>query len=250
MTLYKKLSQVVLLSVSTLFGTSLSFADAIAQSPLLYPGVYSNGYHYLKISQVGDRVCIQGFIDADKLLMTYEDAKKQLQQEREEGTTALLNRLEEELMEQRIRLQALIQDEELLNDAVQNGSLPSGLLGVVSNPQALEQFLVEREEASRQQIIEFVEILYLAAEEELNEAYTSAYAGSFKGIVSAKLAPQNSSIDVLSGTRFRMIPQASMRILFGEKENLRSYFSQEASLPLNIDIVDCLMSQKSFIQNF
>lgn len=244
MTQYRKLSKGVLLAVSTLSFASLFWAKATAQSSLLHPGVYSNGYHYLKISQSGDHICVQGFMDADKLLMIYEDAKKQLQQEREEGTTALLNRLEEQLMEQRMRLRALIQDEELLNDAIQNGSLPSGLLDVVSNPQALDQFLAERVEEARQQVIEFVELRYLAAEEDLNEAYTSARAGAFQGVVSAKLAPQNSSIYVLSGTHFRMLPKASMRILFGEKGNLGSYFSGEASLPLNIGIADCLESQK------
>ncbi|NEQ45294.1 MAG: hypothetical protein F6K00_17735 [Leptolyngbya sp. SIOISBB] len=226
---------------------TISVAKASAQAPPLDPGIYSSGYQYLEIAQTGDRICVRGFFDSEAIAETYEDSIAQIRQEANEAIERLESRLAEELIDRRVQLAVLIEDEALLSSAIQDGSIPPDMVDLLDEPAALEQLLTDRAEAAQQQIREFIEQRRIEAEQQLDEFYEAANIIYFQGVASAQLESQSPDTYTIDGTDLRLLPQVNERILFGQNEDLRPYAVGDVALPVDPVLASCLESQNPFI---
>ena len=77
---------------------------------------------------------------------------EQVNAEATQASTELEQRLSAELGQQRAQLGALLENEELLAQAIQSGQLPPDMQQYQNNPEGLDQFLQQRADQARQQI--------------------------------------------------------------------------------------------------
>lgn len=79
-------------------------------------------------------------------------ALEQVNAEAGQATTELEQRLSAELSQQQTQLGALLENEDLLSQAIQSGQLPQDIQQYQDNPEGLSQFLQQRADQARQQI--------------------------------------------------------------------------------------------------
>lgn len=79
-------------------------------------------------------------------------ALQQVGAEAGQATTELEQRLSTELTQQRTQLGAILENEELLSQAIQSGQLPEDIQQYQGNPEGLNQFLQDRADQAREQI--------------------------------------------------------------------------------------------------
>lgn len=84
--------------------------------------------------------------------LSSQAALQQVGAEAGQATTELEQRLSAELNQQQTQLGALLQNEDLLSQAIQSGQLPEDFQQFQNNPDGLNQFLQERADQARQQI--------------------------------------------------------------------------------------------------
>lgn len=79
-------------------------------------------------------------------------ALAQVSNEATQATTELEQRLSTELSQQQTQLGALLENDELLAQAIQSGQLPQDIQQYQNNPEGLNQFLQQRADQAREQI--------------------------------------------------------------------------------------------------
>jgi hypothetical protein len=79
-------------------------------------------------------------------------ALEQVNTEASQASSQLEQRLSSELNQQQTQLGALLQNEELLAQAIQSGQLPQDIEQFRNNPEGLSQFLQQRADQARQEI--------------------------------------------------------------------------------------------------
>lgn len=217
--------------------------------PSLIPGIYSNGsYHYLQVSENNGRVCIQIFLDRNAISEAYEEAIVQIQEEAVIAIEQLEVRLEEEVLQQRRQLEILRQNESLLDQAIQSGQLPAEVVPLLDNPEALDQFLEVRVEEARQRILDEIQKRRIDAEQGVREASERERELDLQGIASVSSNTPTSIFYRIDGTDLVILPQEGNRLLFGQLENLRGYFSSDFPLSIDPSLSACLESQGPFTQ--
>jgi hypothetical protein len=84
--------------------------------------------------------------------LSSQQALAQVSTEAGEAATQLQQRLSNELSQQQTQLGALLQNDDLLNQAIQSGQLPPDIEQYRNNPEGLSQFLQQRADQAQQQI--------------------------------------------------------------------------------------------------
>lgn len=83
---------------------------------------------------------------------TTRDALAQVSNEATQATTQLEERLSNELSQQQNQLNMLLQNEELLSQAIESGQLPEDIQRFQSDPEGLSQFLEQRAGEARERL--------------------------------------------------------------------------------------------------
>lgn len=84
--------------------------------------------------------------------LTSQQALVQVGNEANQASTQLEQRISTELSQQQSQLGALLQDDSLLQQAIQSGQLPQEIQQYQDNPEGLNQFLQQRAEQARTQL--------------------------------------------------------------------------------------------------
>lgn len=92
------------------------------------------------------------FLHINTVRLTSQEALAQVTREANDASAQLEQRLQGEVAQQQQQLQALFQDEALLEQAIQSGQLPETVAQFRGDPEGLNAFLEERVGEARQQI--------------------------------------------------------------------------------------------------
>jgi hypothetical protein len=200
----------------------------------LQSGVYRNGYRRIQIVQNDDRICIRGFFNQD-------EAIDQIRQEATSAEEQFQTRLHQEVIEQRLQIEKLIQNEDLLNAAIQDGLIPPEqaeiLRRFVGHPQDVDQFIMQRANELQQQLQNEIDRRRAEAEQRVREDATISFLATAP--VSSDFP--NSSFYVVHETSLILLPQNRLRVLFGERDNLQEYVADNASSnPVDPNLQECL----------
>lgn len=95
---------------------------------------------------------IMAFLHVNNVRINARDALAQVEQQANQASTQLEQRIEGAVNQQQSQLQALFQDENLLQQAVSSGQLSEDFLQFRDDPAALDQFLSQRATEEQQRI--------------------------------------------------------------------------------------------------
>lgn len=95
---------------------------------------------------------ILALLHLNSVRLSSRTALEQVNTEATQATTELEQRLSTELTQQQTQLGALLEDDELLAQAIQSGQLPQDIQQYQNNPEGLSQFLQQRADQAREQI--------------------------------------------------------------------------------------------------
>lgn len=201
----------------------LKQSDETTAPVLLRPGIYRNGYRQIQIAQNGSHICIQESFN-------YDEAIDQIRQEADSVESQLQTRLRQEFVEQRHQIEQLLQSEELINSAIQDGQLSQEQAELIQDfrerPQLLDQFLEQRAAEFQRRIQTEIYQRRIEAEKRIRKKADKIFSA-------AALLDSNSlnpNFYVVRGTDFVLLPQIEGRVLFGESDNLQEYVADNTSL--------------------
>ncbi|MEY3299488.1 MAG: hypothetical protein RLZZ597_2748 [Cyanobacteriota bacterium] len=103
-------------------------------------------------SLLGLMYLILSLLHLNAVRLSSRTALEQVNTEATQATTELEQRLSTELSQQQTQLGALLENEELLTQAIQSGQLPQDIQQYQNNPEGLTQFLQQRADQAREQI--------------------------------------------------------------------------------------------------
>jgi ABC-type multidrug transport system fused ATPase/permease subunit len=92
------------------------------------------------------------FLHLNAVRLSARTALEQVNAEASQASTELEQRLSTELSQQQSQIGQLLQNEELLSQAIQSGQLPPDIEQFRDNPDGLNQFLQQRADQARQEI--------------------------------------------------------------------------------------------------
>jgi len=92
------------------------------------------------------------FLHVNNVRITAQQALAQVEREANQAREQLGQRLEGELSQQQNQLQVLLEDQALLEQAIQAGQLPEEIQQFQNNPDGLNEFLTQRAGEARQEI--------------------------------------------------------------------------------------------------
>ena len=92
------------------------------------------------------------FLHVNNVRITTREALAQVQREANQASAQLEQRLSGELSQQQSQLQSILQDEALMQQAIDAGQLPEEIQQFRDNPAGLDEFLDQRASAARQEI--------------------------------------------------------------------------------------------------
>ncbi|WP_242028246.1 HpsJ family protein [Pseudanabaena sp. FACHB-2040] len=95
---------------------------------------------------------ILAILHVNNVRLTSQQALSQVGNEANQATTQLEQQLSTELTQQQTQLSALLENETLLQQAIQSGQLPQDIEQFRNNPEALNQFLQQRADEAQQRL--------------------------------------------------------------------------------------------------
>ncbi|MBD0333911.1 MAG: hypothetical protein ICV62_00335 [Cyanobacteria bacterium Co-bin13] len=95
---------------------------------------------------------ILSVLHINNVRITSQQALTQVGNEANQATTQLEQQLSTELTQQQTQLSALLENEALLQQAIQSGQLPQDIEQFRNNPEALNQFLQQRADEAQQRL--------------------------------------------------------------------------------------------------
>lgn len=115
--------------------------------------------------------------------ITSQQALTQVGNEANQATTQLEQRISSELSQQQTQLGALLQDDALLQQAIQSGQLPQDIQQYQDDPEGLNQFLQQRADQARTQLQTEIGTRRQQAEQRVRtEAWKSGLRISFSSL--------------------------------------------------------------------
>lgn len=151
-------TQLVERGVVPLVGMALVLAgywiDSRAGRPLMRKSLIADRQFWVcaLASVLGLMYLILALLHLNSVRLSSQQALAQVDREATEATTQLEQRLSTELSQQQTQLGALLQDDDLLSQAIQSGQLPQDFSQYQQNPEGLNQFLQQQADQARQQI--------------------------------------------------------------------------------------------------
>ncbi len=118
--------------------------------------------------------------------LSSQSALKQVNDEATQASTELEQRLSTELSQQQTQLSAVLENEELLTQAIQSGQLPQDIQQFQDDPEGLNQFLQQRANQAKEQIQSEIGTRRAEAERRVKtEARKSAFRTSITSLLLA-----------------------------------------------------------------
>jgi hypothetical protein len=103
-------------------------------------------------SLLGLMYLLLSILHLSAVYLSSQTALEQVNAEASQAATQLEQQISAQLSQQRPQIEALLQNEELLSQAIQSGQLPQDFQQYRDNPEGLNQFLQQQVEQNRQQI--------------------------------------------------------------------------------------------------
>ncbi len=103
-------------------------------------------------SALGLVYLLMTFLHLNAVRLSSQQALEQVGNEAGQAATQLQQRLASELSQQQTQLSALLQNEDLLAQAIQSGQLPPDIQQYRNDPEGLTQFLQQRADQAKQQV--------------------------------------------------------------------------------------------------
>lgn len=137
-------------------------------------------------SLLGLMYLLLSILHLSAVYLSSQTALEQVNAEASQAATQLEQQISAQLSQQRPQLEAVLQNEELLNQAIQSGQLPQDFQQYRDNPEGLNQFLQQQVEQNRQQIQTEIGTRRTEAERRVKiEAWKSALRTSITSLLLA-----------------------------------------------------------------
>jgi hypothetical protein len=137
-------------------------------------------------SLLGLMYLLLSILHLSAVYLSSQTALEQVNAEASQAATQLEQQISAQLSQQRPQIEALLQNEELLSQAIQSGQLPQDFQQYRDNPEGLNQFLQQQVEQNRQQIQTEIGTRRAEAERRMKiEAWKSALRTSITSLLLA-----------------------------------------------------------------